>query len=272
MCPRMLLYTLLFLFCPEYLAFLRELKDKKLTSDQKERKNKMVIALDDVLKAHQQGAAANGVSGEDGAEEGELYLPMDEQSLQEKQKESAATNADPPQENYEPMSEGRLEKPVTTAALEGPDDEYMNPDGDHAPEEVEQEEYEDVESALESSRGFLTSGNADSTRARSPAISPSPSSDNISEKSRKKNDKRSNLPFGKSKKRTSETSDAVPMPDPSTAQLSGNLEYRAGRVGRFTKHWVVLEGGCLFIGKSEEDKEAIRLVSVFAGLGAFRHN
>lgn len=247
------------LLCPDLLALLRDLKDKKLTSDQKAKKNKMVAALDVLLQDHQQGIAANGHAGENG-EEGELYLPMDEQTLQAPPKEPAVTEEGPPQETYEPMTadQADLEKAVSPAPLEGPDDEYMNPDGDRPAEEVEQEEYEDVESALGTSRNFLSSGKEDSTLAASPAISPSPSSENISEKARKK---RSGLPFGRSKKKNSETADAVPMPDPSTAQLSGNLEYRVGRVGRFTKQWVVLEGGCLFIGKSQEDEEAIRLVS-----------
>ena len=247
------------LFCPECLAFLRELKDKKLSSDQKTKKNKMVAALDELLKSHQQGATANGLAGGDGGEEGDVYLPMDEDTLQTKQKEPESVDEGPQQEMYEPMTADQLdlEKPASSAPLEG-DDEYMNPDGDRPLEEVEQEEYEDVESALGASRNFLSSGKEDGSVAVSPALSPSPSTENVSEKARKKR----NLPFGRSKKKSSETADAVPMPDPSTAQLSGNLEYRVGRVGRFTKQWVVLEGGCLFIGKSQEEEEAIRLVSV----------
>lgn len=219
----------------------------------------MVAALDELLKDHQQGATANGHAGEGGGEEGELYLPMDEETLQTKQKEPEGVDEGQQQEMYEPMTADQLdpEKAASSAPLEGDDEEYMNPDGDRPFEEVEQEEYEDVESALGASRNFLGSGKEDGSLAVSPALSPSPSSDNISEKARKKR----SLPFGKSKKRPSETTDAVPMPDPSTAQLSGNLEYRVGRVGRFTKQWVVLEGGCLFIGKSQEEEEAIRLVS-----------
>ena len=243
-------------FFPECLAFLRDLKDKKLTSDQKERKNKMVAALDGLLKGQQQGAA-NGHAGADAAEEGDLYLPMDEESLLPSPKESAGKGTEPlQQESYEPMSEGQLKGDVPPAT-EGSDSEYMNPYGDRPPEEEEQEEYEDVESALDASKNFLAAGQTDLAHARSPAISPSPSADNIADKGRKK---RSSLPFGRGKKRGSE-SDSVCMPDPSTAQLSGTLEYRSGRVGRFSKQWIVLEGGCLFIGKSEEDQEAVRMVS-----------
>lgn len=219
----------------------------------------MVAAFDGLLKDQQQGAA-NGHAGADAADEGEVYLPMDEDTLLTKQKESAGNGAEPLQENYEPMSEGQLKNEASPAPV-GSEEDYMNPFGDLPPEEVEQEEYEDVESALEASKNFLTSGKSDIAQGRSPAISPSPSADNISEKGRKKSEKRTSLPFGRSKKRPSETSDGVSMPDPGTAQLSGNLEYRSGRVGRFTKQWVVVEGGCLFIGKSEEDQEAIRMVS-----------
>ena len=164
--------------------------------------------------------------------EGDMYLPMDIDNQPPVDPSPDVTSPDVDEENYMVP-----DQPGVTHEQPG---------------EIEQEEYDDIESVKESSKQFLTTEL--NQKGTSPSLSPAVSSENVSDKKRK-----SSLLTSKKKKNSDSSSD-IAMPEKTAVILSGYLEYRSGVIGRSTKYWVSLSSCSLYLARSEDDSEAVKVV------------
>ena len=164
--------------------------------------------------------------------EGDLYLPMDMDNQPPVDPSPGVPSPDVDEENYMVP-----DQPGVTH---------------EQPAEIEQEEYDDIESVKESSKQFLTT--EVNQKGTSPSLSPAVSAENITDKKRK-----SSLLTSKKKKNSDSSSD-IAMPEKTAVILNGYLEYRSGVIGRSTKYWVSLSSCSLYLAKSEDDSEAVKVV------------
>ena len=67
----------------ECIDFFKDLKDKKLSSDQRYKKGKLLMSLEEALKKDEASSNGVGSNGQLQPNDGELYLPMDMEELPE---------------------------------------------------------------------------------------------------------------------------------------------------------------------------------------------
>ena len=208
------------------IAFLGEIKDKKL----KTRKNAILERLQVALKPEEDSVEANGTTVNDTTDNNdELYLPMDEPGAVGESNKSPP-DIQPEEDLYLPMDDSDVQKKEE--------------------DEIPQEDYVDVETAKEE---YSKTQSGEITTS---VPSPSPSSENLTS-DKKKGGLRG---LKKEKKRVSESTDGIAMPDQAVVTMSGYLEYKSGVIGRSTKYWVALSNCSLYLAKSEDDSEAVKVV------------